>query len=74
MLIEHIAELSEITPLAEEVVSTYDETKERMRHREWCVDKIPAEYHWRALELASSNRAASSNTPRKRRPKVKRCL
>ncbi|WP_241025535.1 DDE-type integrase/transposase/recombinase, partial [Burkholderia sp. Ac-20384] len=67
--VDRIAELSEITPLTEEVGSAFDETKERIRHREWRVDKTLAEHHRRVLELASPNSAASSNTPRKRRPK-----
>ncbi|MBU9595839.1 integrase core domain-containing protein, partial [Burkholderia multivorans] len=67
--IDRIAELSEITPLAEEVESAYDETKERIRHREWRVDKTLAEHHRRVVELASPNGASSSTTERKRRTK-----
>lgn len=67
--VDRIAELSEITPLAEDVHGAYDETKERTRHREWRVDKTLAEHHQRVLELASPTGAASSNTQRKRRSK-----
>ncbi len=34
-----MAEVGEITPLAEQVESTYDGLKERIWHREWRVDK-----------------------------------
>jgi len=33
--VDRIAELSEITPLAEEVASDCDELNERIRYREW---------------------------------------
>ncbi|MBU9152416.1 IS481 family transposase, partial [Burkholderia multivorans] len=67
--VDRIAELTESTPLAEEVDSDYDETKERIRHREWRVDKALAEHHRRVVELASPTGAASSTTQRKRRSK-----
>ena len=63
--VDRIAEVSGITPLAEQVESAYGKRKERIRHREWRVDKILAEHHRRVFELASSTGATSSSTPRK---------
>ncbi|WNC95432.1 IS481 family transposase (plasmid) [Paraburkholderia sp. FT54] len=64
--VDRIAEVGEITPLAEQVESAYDGLKERIRHREWRVDKTLAEHHRRALELASPTGATNSSAPRKR--------
>ncbi|MBK3823812.1 IS481 family transposase, partial [Paraburkholderia aspalathi] len=55
----------ETTPLAEQVESTYDGLKERIRHREWRVDKTLAEHHRRAPELESPTGATNSSAPRK---------
>ncbi|CAG9245126.1 hypothetical protein BDI4_1720014 [Burkholderia diffusa] len=44
--VDRIAELGEDTLLSEEVESAYDGRKERIRHREWRVDKILGEHHW----------------------------
>lgn len=63
--VDRIAEVSEITPLAEQVESAYDEEKERIRHREWRVDKILAQHHRRALDVATPVENARSRTPRK---------
>lgn len=67
--VDRVAELNEITPLAEEGESAYHETKERRRYREWCVDKTFAEHHRLAVELAPPTGAVSSTTQRKRRYK-----
>ncbi|KGC46545.1 integrase core domain protein [Burkholderia pseudomallei] len=64
--IDCIAELGEITPLAEEVESAYDERKERIRHREWRVDKFLGEHHRRASEPVSPTGATGSDAPKKR--------
>jgi transposase InsO family protein len=48
--VDRIAEVGEITPLSEQVQNAYDERKERIRHREWRVDKTLAEHHRRVLE------------------------
>lgn len=64
--VDCIAEVGEITPLAEQVESAYDGLKERIRHREWRVDKTLAEHHRRALELESPTGASNSSAPRKR--------
>ncbi len=64
--VDRIAELGEITPLADEVVSAYDERKERIRHREWRVDKILGEHHRRASEPVSPIGATGSDAPQKR--------
>lgn len=65
--VDRIAEVSEITPLAEQVETTYGGLKERIRHREWRVDKILAEHHRRALELASPNGVTNSSVQREPR-------
>jgi transposase InsO family protein len=64
--VDRIAELGEITPLSQEVASAYDESKERIRHREWRVDKVLAEHHRRVSGLATPTGAASPDTSRKR--------
>ncbi|KGW07257.1 integrase core domain protein [Burkholderia pseudomallei MSHR4000] len=64
--IDCIAELGGITPLAEEVESAYDERKERIRHREWRVDKFLGEHHRRASEPVSPIGATGSDAPKKR--------
>ena len=64
--IDRIAEVSEITPLAEQVECAYDEGRERIRHREWRVDKALAEHHRRVLELLPPAEDASSKKARKR--------
>jgi hypothetical protein len=61
--VDRTAELGEITPLAQQVQSAYDGLKERIRHREWRVDKTLAEHHRRALELASPTGATNSSAP-----------
>jgi transposase InsO family protein len=63
--VDRIAEVSEITPLAEQVGSAYDERKERIRHREWRVDKIVAQHHRRALDVVAPVEDVRSRTPRK---------
>jgi hypothetical protein len=50
--VDRIAEVGEITPLTEQFESAYDKRKERIRHRDWRVDKTLAEHHRRVLELA----------------------
>lgn len=64
--VDRIAELGEITPLAEEVQSAYDERKERIRHREWRVDKILGEHHRRSSEVVAPTGATTSEEPKKR--------
>lgn len=59
--IDRIAELGKVTPLAEEVESAYDETKERIRHREWRVDKTLAKHH-RRVPPRNENDALRSET------------
>nr|WP_284709521.1 hypothetical protein [Burkholderia gladioli] len=34
--------------------SAYDKTKERIRHREWRVDKILAEHHRRTRQVTGA--------------------
>ncbi|WP_093633834.1 IS481 family transposase [Paraburkholderia aspalathi] len=67
--VDRIAEVGEITPLSEQVQNAYDERKERIRHREWRVDKTLAEHHRRVLKLASPNGATGSSRIRKRPPR-----
>lgn len=62
---DRIAELGEITPLAEEVESAYDERKERIRHREWRVNKILGEHHRRVSEPVFPTGATGSDMPKK---------
>lgn len=64
--VDRIAELGEITPLAEAVEGAYDERKERIRHREWRVDKILGEHHRRASERVFPTGATGSDAPKKR--------
>ncbi|HHX0887818.1 TPA: IS481 family transposase, partial [Pseudomonas aeruginosa] len=59
--VDRIVELSEITPLAEAVEPTFDETKERIRHHEWRVGRLLVEHRRRGLELATPIGDASSN-------------
>lgn len=44
---DRIAEIGERTPLSEEVIHAYDESKERIRHRDWRVDRTMAALHQR---------------------------
>jgi hypothetical protein len=64
-LVDRIAEVSEITPLAEQLDSAYDEGKERIRTREWRLDKILAQHHRRGLDVAAPVEKARPRTPRK---------
>jgi transposase InsO family protein len=64
--IDRVAELGEIIPLREDVESAYDKLKERIRHREWRVDKILAEHQRRMSELVAPTGTTNSDMPRKR--------
>ncbi|RQS43771.1 IS481 family transposase, partial [Burkholderia sp. Bp8986] len=48
------------------VEGAYDERKERIRHREWRVDKILGEQHRRASEPMFPTGATGSDAPKKR--------
>lgn len=64
--VDRIAELGEITPLAEEMENAYDERKERIRHREWPVGNILGEHHRRESEPVFPIGATGSDAPKKR--------
>lgn len=53
MPVDRIRKVSETTPLAQQVEGAYDETKGRIRHREWQVDKTRVEHHRRVLDLVA---------------------